>query len=238
MSITAAEKQQQPLETVSPSNKVEIAGGGSWPIALEGLPYIAGAIVLALMVWMILSLWAALPLFAFAAFATWFFRNPKRTVPTDAEAIVSPADGVICQVSEVDEPEYLKTKTTRVSIFMSVVSVHINRAPVAGKVTAARHIPGKFAVASLDKASTENERNAVVLETPRGRSLLFVQIAGSIARRIVCYAKPGDALGMGQRFGLIRFGSRVDVYFPAGCKVDAKVGQRVVGGETILGRWS
>src|SRR5256885_11361336 len=99
MSISAAEKQQQEQN----ESEVEIAGGGAWPIALEGLPYIAGAVVLALMVWMILSIWAALPLFAFAAFATWFFRNPKRTIPSDAEAIVSPADGVICQVAEVEE---------------------------------------------------------------------------------------------------------------------------------------
>jgi phosphatidylserine decarboxylase len=146
---------------------------------------------------------------------------------------------VICQIADVQENEWLGgAKATRVSIFMSVFNVHVNRAPVAGRVAATKHTPGKFAIASLDKASTENERNAIVLETPRGKKLLFVQIAGSVARRILCYAKPGDALAAGQRFGLIRFGSRVDVYFPAGqAKHLVAVGQKVVGGETVLGRF-
>ena len=176
---------------------------------------------------------------AFTAFSAWFFRNPTRTPPKDEDAVISPADGVICQVSEVEEKEFLGgVKTTRVSIFMSVFNVHVNRTPIAGRVAVTKHTPGAFNIASADKASTSNERNAVVLETARGK-LLFVQIAGAVARRIVCYAKPGDLLVAGQRFGLIRFGSRVDVYFPTETSKPAVVvGQKVVGGETVLGRFT
>ena len=232
-----------PLIDVQPSpapsgRRVEIAGNGAYPIALEGLPWIGSGLVLALVLGVLLTPWAAVPLLAFAAFATWFFRNPPRAVPVDGTAVISPADGVICQIAEVDESEHLGSKATRVSIFMSVFNVHINRSPVEGRVVATKHTPGKFSIASADKASTENERNAVVLETPRGKKLLFVQIAGSVARRIVCYAKAGDALSQGQRFGLIRFGSRVDVYFTAGSTVNVKVGEKVVGGETVLGRFT
>ena len=216
---------------------VEIAGGGRYPLCLEGLPFIGGGLVLALVFGLLVHPAAAVPFLAFAAFASWFFRNPARTTPGDADAIVSPADGVVCQVAEVDDPDAPGAKATRVSIFMSVFNVHVNRAPIAGRVVSTTYTPGRFAIASLDKASTENERNAVVLEA-RGRKLRFVQIAGSVARRIVCYAKPGDALESGQRFGLIRFGSRVDVYLGADAKAGVTVGTRVVGGETILGRFA
>jgi phosphatidylserine decarboxylase len=229
MSVSLSEKSPE----YSP---VEIAGRGAFPLCLEGLPYIVGALIVAGLITVFLSYWIALPIYAFAAFAAWFFRNPTRSTPADTDAVISPADGVICMVSDVEEKEWLAAPAKRVSIFMSVVNVHVNRAPVAGRVVATKHTPGKFSIASADKASTDNERNAIVLETPKGKKLLFVQIAGSIARRIVCYAKAEDRLAAGQRFGLIRFGSRVDVYFPAGSTVGVKVGDRVVGGETILGR--
>lgn len=226
-------------EAAPTTRPVEIAGGGRHALCLEGLPFVGGGLTMALLAGLLVHPAASAPFLAFAAFSAWFFRNPARTTPQDADAVISPADGVICQIAEVEETEWLRGKATRVSIFMSVFNVHVNRAPVAGRVASTRHTPGRFAIASLDKASTENERNAILLETPRGRKLLFVQIAGSVARRILCYAKPGDALAAGQRFGLIRFGSRVDVYFPAGQSAPSvTVGQKVVGGETVLGRFT
>lgn len=216
---------------------VELAGGGRHPLCLEGLPFVGGGLVIAFLTGVLVHPAAAVPFIAFAAFATWFFRNPKRVTPLDPDAVFSPADGMICRIAEVEEPEHAGGKATCVSIFMSVFNVHVNRAPVAGRVVATKYTPGAFAVASLDKASTGNERNAVVLERPDGRKLLFVQIAGSVARRIVCYARPGDSLAAGQRFGLIRFGSRVDVYLPPDAAPAVSVGMKVVGGETILGRY-
>lgn len=195
-----------------------------------------GGLVASFLMGLLVHPLAAVPFVAFTAFSAWFFRNPTRRTPADPNAVICPADGVICLVKDVDEPE-VGGKATRVSIFMSVFNVHVNRAPVAGRVAKTTYSPGKFSVASLDKASVENERNAIVLDTAKGK-LLFVQIAGAVARRIICYAKPGDSLSAGQRFGLIRFGSRVDVYFPAGVsRPEVVVGQKVVGGETILGRF-
>jgi len=217
-------------------SSVEIAGGGRYALCLEGLPFIGGGIAVALVFGLLVHPAAAIPFVAFVLFATWFFRNPARTTPVDGTAVISPADGVVCQVAEVDTTE-LGGKATRVSIFMSVFNVHVNRAPVAGRIASTTYTPGRFRIASADKASLENERNAIVLETAYGK-LLFVQIAGSVARRIICYGKPGDVLRAGQRFGLIRFGSRVDVYFPTGSKAEVSVGQKVVGGETVLGRFT
>ena len=196
-----------------------------------------GGLVVSFLMGLLVHPLAAVPFAAFTLFSAWFFRNPTRRTPSDPNAVICPADGVICLVKDVDEPE-VGGKATRVSIFMSVFNVHVNRAPVAGRVAKTTYSPGKFSVASLDKASVENERNAIVLDTAKGK-LLFVQIAGAVARRIICYAKPGDSLAAGQRFGLIRFGSRVDVYFPAGVsRPDVVVGQKVVGGETVLGRFT
>ncbi len=214
---------------------VEIAGGGGFPICLEGIPYVGFGLLVGGLVGVLVHPWGALPFLAFALFSAWFFRNPTRNVPTVPGAVLAPADGVVCQVTEVEETEHLGQRTVRLSIFMSLLNVHVNRAPVAGRVVATKHVPGRFRIASADKASEENERNSILLETAGGRRLLFVQIAGSIARRILCYARPGDRLAAGQRFGLIRFGSRVDVYFPRGSTLTKKVGDRVVGGETVLG---
>ena len=219
------------------SSSVEIAGGGRYALCLEGLPFVGGGVVVALLFGLLVHPAAAIPFVAFTLFAAWFFRNPTRTTPADENAVISPADGVICQVAEVDEKEHLGGKATRVSIFMSVFNVHVNRAPMSGRIATTPYTPGRVRIASADKASLENERNAIVLETARGK-LLFVQVAGSVARRILCYGKPGDSLRAGQRFGLIRFGSRVDVYFPAGSKAEVSVGQKVVGGETVLGRFT
>ena len=165
-----------------------------------------------------------------------FFRNPERYPPFREGTIVSPADGRILSVTQVDGPELSgMAETTKVSIFMSVFNVHVNRAPVAGRVLEIHYKPGKFFSANLDKAAEENERNLVVMEDEQGRRIAFVQIAGLIARRIVCFVEPEDTLEKGERFGLIRFGSRVDLYLPTSTEIDVSVGQHVKGGETIIG---
>ena len=165
-----------------------------------------------------------------------FFRNPERYPPFREGTIVSPADGRILSVTQVDGPELSGiAECTKVSIFMSVFNVHVNRAPVAGRVLEIHYKPGKFFSANLDKASEENERNLVVMEDESGRRIAFVQIAGLIARRIVCFVEPEDTLEKGERFGLIRFGSRVDLYLPTSTEIDISVGQHVKGGETIIG---
>ena len=175
-----------------------------------------------------------------------FFRDPERVVPQSDDLIVSPADGLVSLIQEVDPPAELTVddgsgtrglpegKVTRISIFMSVFDVHINRAPIGGTVQRVVYMPGKFMNADLDKASEENERQHILIERPDGMMIGFTQIAGLVARRIVPFVKPGDLLAVGQRVGLIRFGSRVDVYLPAGTDPKVLLGQKVIAGETIL----
>jgi phosphatidylserine decarboxylase len=167
----------------------------------------------------------------------YFFRDPKRSVPQNAGLLVSPADGVVSLIERAVPPEGLgfgPEPRLRVSVFMSVFNCHVNRAPIAGKVTAVVYRPGKFLNASLDKASEENERNALAIEMADGRSIAVVQIAGLVARRIMCWTKPGDRLATGERFGLIRFGSRLDVYLPEGVEPQVALGQTMVAGETVI----
>jgi phosphatidylserine decarboxylase len=175
-----------------------------------------------------------------------FFRDPERAVPQDDRFILSPADGMVALIAQVEPPAELRIDdgsgtrglptgpVTRVSIFMSVFDVHINRAPIGGTVRRVVYIPGKFVNADLDKASDENERQHVLIERADGAAIGFTQIAGLVARRIVPFVKPGDMLAVGQRVGLIRFGSRVDVYLPAGTDARVVVGQKTVAGETVL----
>lgn len=176
------------------------------------------------------------------AWCVWFFRDPARRVPADPGVVISPADGVVCYVgpsrppAEVQVPEPAASAMTRVSIFMNVFNVHVNRCPADATVVAVHYRPGRFFNASLDKASEHNERCALHLRLPDGRDMVCVQIAGLIARRIVCKVAPGRALLAGERFGLIRFGSRVDVYLPRGVTPRVAVGDRSVAGETVLAR--
>jgi len=205
------------------------------PVASEGYPFIAVfafiTLVFALLGWAFLTLL----LLGLTLFTVYFFRNPERCVPQEQDAVVAPADGKVIFVGEVTEERYFQSRVVKVSIFMSVFNVHVNRVPVAGKVVDMFYNKGEFFNASLDKASLQNEQAGMLLETEGGHRLLVVQIAGLIARRIVTYPVIGDLLECGQRYGLIRFGSRVDVYFPAGSEVLATVGDRTVAGETILG---
>lgn len=173
-----------------------------------------------------------------------FFRDPIRTTPTGEGLIVSPADGLVTMITTVPPPRELVGEdggmddepVVRVSIFMSVFDVHINRAPIAGTIRRVVYIAGKFVNADLDKASEENERQHFLVEAADGSKVAFTQIAGLVARRIVTWTKPGDRVAAGERIGLIRFGSRVDVYLPAGTSSQVLLGQRAVAGETILGR--
>ena len=167
----------------------------------------------------------------------YFFRDPKRTIPVRDGLLVSPADGVISLIEKTTPPPELdikKEELTRISVFMNVFNCHVNRSPIAGKIMEINYRPGKFFNASLDKASVDNERNSLVLQIPDGRQIVVVQIAGLVARRIVSFVKPKQTLRIGQRFGLIRFGSRVDIYLPTGVQPLVCIGQIMVSGETVI----
>ncbi len=218
-----------------------------WPsIHPEGRKFaLVGAVLCAVVAY---CAWETIawPLAALTVWILAFFRDPQRVTPQDDRLIVSPADGLVTLIQQVPPPRELMiddgsgaprmddTPVTRVSIFMSVFDVHINRAPVGGTVRRLVYIPGKFLNADLDKASEDNERQHILIERGDGVLLAFTQIAGLVARRIVPFVKPGDMLAGGQRVGLIRFGSRVDVYLPKGCGSRVLMGQRVIAGETIL----
>lgn len=206
------------------------------PVHRDGHKFLAAGIVLTLLGFLI---WPALGwIFAAAtAYVAYFFRDPDRVTPLREGLVIAPADGRISSIETVRPPIELglgDPERVRISIFLSVLDVHINRSPVAGRIVRSLYIPGAFLNASLDKASEENERRALVIETQAGVEIAVVQIAGLIARRIVTFAHEGDTVGVGQRFGLIRFGSRVDVYLPAGKVALIAVGQRAVAGETVL----
>lgn len=167
-----------------------------------------------------------------------FFRNPKRNTVCTERQVVCPADGKVVVIEETDEGEYFKDKRLQVSIFMSPINVHVNRYPVSGEVVYSKYHPGLYLVAWHPKSSTENERTTVVVKTPGNTQVLFRQIAGALARRIVCYAKVGDKAKTGEEFGFIKFGSRVDLFFPVGTKINVQLNQVVRGGETILAELS
>lgn len=162
-----------------------------------------------------------------------FFRNPSRFTPVDENHVIAPADGKVVVIEDVEEPEFFKGKRKQVSIFMSPLNVHVNRYPISGKVVYQRYYPGKYVVAWHPKSSTENERTTVVVENAKTQ-VLFRQIAGALARRIVCYAKEGDAATQGAEYGFIKFGSRIDLFLPVDCKINVNLGQKTKGGETIL----
>ena len=206
-------------------------------IAREGWPFLAGAVVLSLLASFYLGLLWSLPFWVAAVFVLQFFRDPAREVPGDAQAVVSPADGRIVAVEKARDP-YLDRDAIKVSVFMNVFNVHSNRAPVDATVKGRWYHPGSFLNAALDKASLENERNALWLRTRGGADVTCVQIAGLVARRVLCYVGEGAELERGQRFGFIRFGSRVDVYLPPDAEVKAALGDKVHATESILARLS
>ena len=204
-------------------------------IAREGWPFLAGAVALSLVAGFFGGWWS-LPLWIGALFVLQFFRDPARQVPADPLAVVSPADGRIVSVGRARDP-YLDRDAIKISVFMNVFNVHSNRSPVDGTVKGRWYHAGSFLNAALDKASLENERNALWLRTASGADVTCVQIAGLIARRILCYVAEGASLERGQRYGFIRFGSRVDVYLPLDAEVKAALGDKVYATESILARF-
>ena len=201
-------------------------------IAREGWPFLAAATLAAVVATIFLGGWS-LPIWLAALFVLQFFRDPAREVPAGEGIVLSPADGRIVQVGD-SRDEYLKRDCVKISVFMNVFNVHSNRSPVDGTVENVWYFPGLFVNADLDKASTDNERNAVHLRTAEGHDVTSVQVAGLIARRILCYAGKGDRLARGQRYGFIRFGSRVDVYLPPGSRPRVAIGDRVSATTTVL----
>lgn len=201
-------------------------------IAREGWPFLAAAIAVAAVVTVIGGWWSA-PFWLVALFVLQFFRDPARPIPTAANAVLAPADGRIVVVGRARDP-YLDRDALKISVFMNVFNVHSNRSPVDGEVRNAWYHPGSFLNAALDKASLENERNALHIVTTAGTEITCVQVAGLVARRILCYVKPGDRLSRGQRYGFIRFGSRVDLYLPPDARPLAQVGDKVSASASVL----
>jgi phosphatidylserine decarboxylase len=206
-----------------------------WPhpiVAREGWPFLGIAVVVSGLASYFLGWWS-IPFWLATVFILQFFRDPPREVPDDAAAVVSPADGRIVEVSRSRDP-YLKREALKISVFMNVFNVHSNRSPVDGMVKERWYFGGAFVNAALDKASLQNERNALWIERDDGADVTCVQVAGLIARRILCYVEPGARLARGQRFGFIRFGSRVDLYLPPDAEAKAAIGEKVYAAESVL----
>ena len=203
------------------------------PIAKDGYVFIFPLAVLTGIFWALSWFWVTGLFVGLFLFVTWFFRDPERSVPEDPNAIVSPGDGKIVEIISEKDP-LLDEAYTRVSIFLNVFNVHVNRVPISGKIQATRYNPGKFFNAASHKASLDNEQSAILLNNGHV-TILVKQIAGLIARRIVCWAEEGDEYQRGQRFGLIRFGSRVDIFLPEGTDIKVAIGDIVNGGSSIIG---
>lgn len=208
------------------------------PIAAPGYPFIAAGVVLILLGWLLSWVWLLVLGVMGGGFFAYFFRDPERPIRGGVEAIVSPADGKVVILDEVQEEQFLQAGAKRLGIFMNVFDVHVNRAPVAGTVAAASHRPGQHKVAFRQEVERLNERQATLLESDHGRRVLVVQIAGLLARRIISYVQTGDRLARGQRLGMICFGSRVDLYLPLDCQLLVQVGDHLKAGSSIVGRWT
>ena len=204
------------------------------PVAKEGIPFIVIGGILTLGAWTMGGIWSTYLLGFLTLFTTWFFRNPARMIPQGEHVVVSPGDGTVVAVESEFEHRYLKEQSVRISIFLNVFDVHINRMPVGGSVENMVYQPGRFMVANHPEASVGNEQNAIMLCRSDGVKVLCVQIAGLIARRIVSWVVPGDRVEKGERFGLIRFGSRMDVYLPQASTIRVQIGSKVKGGSSIL----
>lgn len=223
-----------------------MGSGARIPLARDGYPLIggclAGAVAAGILAWATSGVAAtvlgylAVAMAVFTVFFLNFFRDPERTTPAEPGLVVSPADGrVVVAEPSVDEPRFLGRRAAQVSIFMSPLDVHVNRAPVAGEVVGVHYNAGKYFAAFSDKASLDNEQNAVVMRSAEGRDLVFIQIAGFLARRIVCRLKRGDRCERGERVGMIKLGSRVDVFVAGEIELEVKLGDRVTAGETVIG---
>ncbi len=220
-------------------NLIDAIKLAAFPIHKEGYKFI---IIFALVTIMFALLSKTLGLIGLVLtlWCIFFFRDPERVIPTEVNAIISPADGVVTKieygVAAPDDLGYGDKKWNKMSVFLNVFNVHVNRTPVAGTITKVSYKPGKFLSANDAGASSENERNSIVVKTPAGDEIIFVQVAGLVARRIVSDAKEGQEVKAGDRYGIIRFGSRADLYFPDNVEIKAMLGQTMIGGETIIAR--
>lgn len=205
------------------------------PIHREGF-FMAGSLFLLGLVSSTVSKWLARFFYFATAFTLYFFRDPEREIPQGESLIISPADGKIVGIDSVEHVPFIDGPAKRISIFLSIFDVHINRAPIRGKIAYRHYSPGEFLPAFEPKASVKNEQNAIGIEDADGYRVLVRQIAGLIARRILCWKNPGDKVERGDRFGLIRFGSRTDIFLPLEARVEVKLGQRVQGGATVIAR--
>lgn len=203
--------------------------------AREGWPFMGITLALAILTTLFCNGWLAFVFWILFVFVAQFFRDPAREMTQDPDAVVSPVDGRVIKIVETQCP-YTNEKTKMISIFMNVFNVHSQKAPVAGVIEKIEYFPGKFVNADLDKASSENERNAVTVRSDGGWKICFVQVAGLVARRILCYKMIGDRLQRGERYGFIRFGSRVDVYLPLAAQVKVSIGQKVTGVSSVIAR--
>jgi phosphatidylserine decarboxylase len=204
-------------------------------IAHEGYPFIVFSLVITIFIAFLGIGWLAILFVFITFFIVWFFRNPERSFQEEEKVLISPADGKIIKIENVEVNGTISGRFKKISIFMNVFNVHVNRAPYSGKIEAINYHEGKFFSANLDKASLDNERNEVMIRTEDGRRVWMVQIAGLIARRIVCWVDVGANIKKGERFGLIRFGSRVDVYLPEDSQISVKLKDKVKAGHTSLG---
>ena len=204
-------------------------------IAHEGYPFIVFSLVITIFIAFLGIGWLAILFVFITFFIVWFFRNPERSFQEEEKVLISPADGKIIKIENVEVNGTISGRFKKISIFMNVFNVHVNRAPYSGKIEAINYHEGKFFSANLDKASLDNERNEVMIRTEDGRPVWMVQIAGLIARRIVCWVNVGTNIKKGERFGLIRFGSRVEVYLPEDSRISVKLGDKVKAGQTSLG---
>ncbi|MEO5362409.1 MAG: phosphatidylserine decarboxylase family protein [Magnetococcus sp. DMHC-8] len=205
------------------------------PVAAEGWPFIAIFVGIAVAGEIVCpSRIGSLLLWVLAGWCVWFFRDPERQPPPGTGLVIAPADGRVIAIEEVAHAPLSGQAARKCSIFMNVFSVHVNRCPISGQVTDLAYHPGRFFNAALDKASLENERMAILVTAPNGVALTFVQVAGLIARRIICRLQPGQTVTQGERFGLIRFGSRVDVYLPLSARLAVQLGDQTRAGETVM----
>lgn len=206
------------------------------PVAREGLPFIILGLIITIPLFFCGVFSIAILFGLITLFTIYFFRDPERLNHAGDNEVLSPADGTIVDIRQLEDTNNLYGgPALKISIFMSVFNVHVNRIPIKGRIAGIEYNPGRFFSANLDKASEENENNRIALDTGNGNRIVFVQIAGLIARRIACWIKEGDHVNAGQRFGLIRFGSRVDIYMPAGSRIKIRLKDRVKAGESILG---
>ena len=204
-------------------------------IAREGVPFILFSLFFAISAFFFCALVSGTVLLLITVFIAWFFRNPRRITPEYEKLVISPADGKVIKIEEMSGKEFLSGTCKKISIFMNVFNVHVNRIPYSGHIELIRYQKGKFVSANLDKASTDNERNIIKIKGDDGNEMLVVQIAGLIARRIVCWIAEGMYVKKGERFGLIRFGPCVELYLPVDCLISVKVGDKVIAGETPIG---